>query len=92
MYSQLSSPIVNVWLHNGGRLEKVRLVSYSACEVDFPRLMLVRYDNQFYVQPVEDHQSVSTNKAGLSKAGLMSAQDVENVSSRYKNIFEVDEV
>ncbi len=81
---QLSSPIVDVWLHDGGWLERVP-VSLSAYTVDSPHLMLVNYDNQYYIQPVvgmTDYQSVATTKE------RSMVQQLENFSSSQRKYLE----
>ncbi|XP_064382382.1 eukaryotic translation initiation factor 2-alpha kinase 3-like isoform X3 [Halichondria panicea] len=79
--TKLSSPIVDIWLHDGGRLERVQPVSLSAYPVDSPHLMLVNYDSRYYIQPVvgvTDHLSVATTKERLM------VQQLESFSSRQR--------
>lgn len=53
---QLGVPVVKAWLHQGGKLEPISLSSpsahISAGQAD-PRLMMIHYTNQYYLQPVQ---------------------------------------
>lgn len=44
--------MVKAWLHEGGKLEPISL-TYNSERVH-PSLMLVHYNNQYYLQPVEE--------------------------------------
>ena len=48
---QLGVPVVRAWFHQGGKLEPVSFASPS--HAVHPTLMMVHYNNQYYLQPVE---------------------------------------
>lgn len=53
-FTQLSAPVVSVWLHEDGRLETVDFTSHHSRSdwLHQPQLMLVLYNDQYYIQPV----------------------------------------
>ncbi len=49
--TQLDSPITDVWVHVGGRLEKVTHHGRPSGRGRDPSLMIINYKNQYYIQP-----------------------------------------
>lgn len=51
------SPVMNVWLHHGGKLEKMSLSPLTLPSEDQPELLLGIWQQQYYIQPTIQHTS-----------------------------------
>ena len=78
-----------MWLHEGGRLEKIHLLTQQGdtSDLNYPSLMLVHYNSQYYIQNVvrgagRNFQGVAITEGGADvHVGEVSAcpQNKENV-------------
>lgn len=73
---------MSVWLHEGGRLERIHLLTQQeeTSAFNYPSLMLVNYDNQYYIQPV-----VRNAVRDLQEVAIIDEREVESISSCPRN-------